>query len=115
MSTPNLLVVTKGHPFDRGAFFDLIDSLGFSWTHVEQPAARLFCQPETAADYDAIVFYDMPGIQFGPGGATLEHPGEAYKQGFLDLLASGKGMVFLHHATAGWPAWHQPGCVVLIQ
>ncbi len=105
MPTPNILVITKGHPFDRGAFFDLFDGFGFQWTHVEQPAARVFCQPEMAADYDALVFYDMPGIRFGPDGATFEEPTEAYKQGFLELMEAGKGVVFMHHAIAGWPAW----------
>lgn len=105
MSDPNILVVTKGHPFDRGPFFSMLDDLGMPWTHVEQPAARVFFSPEFAADYDAILLYDMPGIQFGPDGATFEQPSEAYKKHFLELLEAGKGMVFLHHAIAGWPAW----------
>jgi type 1 glutamine amidotransferase len=105
MTQLNVLVVTKGHPFDRGQFFDLFDELGFNWTHVEQPAARAFFTPDMAVDYDVIALYDMPGIKFGPEGVELETPSEAYKRGFLDLLESGKGLVFMHHAIAGWPAW----------
>ena len=51
--------------------------------------------------------YDMPGIQFGEDGPVLETPSDGYKRGFLDLLESGKGMVFMHHAIAGWPAWEE--------
>ncbi len=105
MTTPNILLVTKGHPFERDALFSMFDALDVNWTHVEQPAARLFFNPENAADYDVLVMYDMPGIKFGPGGPAFETPSDAYKAGLLALLESGKGMVFMHHAIAGWPAW----------
>ena len=105
MNTPNILLVTKGHPFERDAFFGLFDAMNVNWTHVEQPAARVFFSPEFAADYDALVMYDMPGIQFGADGPVFEAPPEEYKNKFLSLLDDGKGMVFMHHAIAGWPAW----------
>jgi len=36
-----ILLVTKGHPFEREPFFALFDGLeGVNWTHVEQPAAQ---------------------------------------------------------------------------
>jgi uncharacterized protein len=105
MSTPNILLVTKGHPFERNAFFNLFDNMDVNWTHVEQPASRVFLSEEFAAPYDAFVMYDMPGISFGAGGPTLETPSEAYKTAFTSLLDKGKGMVFLHHAIAGWPTW----------
>ena len=38
----NLLVVTRGHPFERDPFFEMIDSLGFQWSHIEHPAAQDF-------------------------------------------------------------------------
>ncbi|MFT6750350.1 MAG: type 1 glutamine amidotransferase [Candidatus Azotimanducaceae bacterium] len=105
MSKIKALLVTKGHPFEKGVFFEMFDSIDIDYTHVEQPAARVFFNQGLAADYDVFVMYDMPGIYFGPDGPKLEAPDEAYKQGFLDLLASGKGMVFMHHALAGWPSW----------
>ena len=105
MSRVNILLVTKGHPFDRGAFFDMFDALDVNWTHVEQPAARLFFNVEHAKDYDAFVMYDMPGIQFGTAGPVFEQPSESYKEQFITLLNEGQGMVFMHHALAGWPAW----------
>ena len=85
----------------------MFDRIDVNWTHVEQPAARVFFNPELANDYDAIVMYDMPGIAFGADGAKFETPSEAYKEGFLSLLNAGKGMIFLHHAIAGWPAWEE--------
>jgi hypothetical protein len=105
MTQVNILLITKGHPFDRAAFFEMFDALDVNWTHVEQPAARVFFDVTLAQDYDAFVFYDMPGLAFTPAGPEFEKPSEAFTQGFLDLLDSGKGMLFMHHALAGWPAW----------
>ena len=107
MPDTRLLLVTKGHPFDRGAFFDMFDKLGLAWTHVEQPAARIFMTPEMADPYDVLVFYDMPGLTFGADGPVFETPSEKYKSGLLSLLNSGKGVVFMHHAIAGWPDWEE--------
>lgn len=100
------LLVTKGHPFDRAAFFGLFDELeNVDYTHVEQPAAQVFFDPELAREFDVIVCYDMPGIKFGPDGPVFEPPPERFRKRFLALLRTGFGFVFLHHALAGWPAW----------
>ena len=107
VSTPNILLVTKGHPFDRNAFFEIFDDINVDWTHVEHPAAQVFFDPLHARDYDAFVMYDMPGVRFGPEGPRFTDPTPEYKQAFLSLLESGQGMVFLHHALAGWPAWEE--------
>ena len=102
-----VLLVTKGHPFERDAFFDIFEAWrGISCSAVEQPAAQAFFTPEAAAPYDALVLYDMPGIEFRPGSAPVLHaPPAAFVKGFHELLEAGKGFVFLHHAIAGWPAW----------
>jgi type 1 glutamine amidotransferase len=34
-------------------------------------------------------------------------PSPATKSALLDLLAAGQGVVALHHALAGWPAWDE--------
>ena len=78
MSDTSVLLVTKGHPFDRGEFFSMFDQLGVNWTHVEQPAARVFMTPELADPYDVLVFYDMPGLSFEAGGPVFETPSEEY-------------------------------------
>lgn len=104
---PNLLVSTKGHPFDRAAFFDLFDSLaGWTWTHVEQPATPALMTPEAAAPFAALVFYDVPGLRFRtPKPPEFLEPSPALVEGFERLLEAGKPMLFLHHAIAGWPTW----------
>ncbi|MHA7875224.1 ThuA domain-containing protein [Roseivivax sp.] len=103
----NLLVSTKGHPFDKPAFFGMFDAMrGMTWTHVEQPATAALLSPESASDFDALLFYDVPGLQFRtPQPPALQEPPERMKQGFRALLAAGKPMIFLHHAVAGWPLW----------
>lgn len=103
-----VLVVTKGHPFEREPFFAIFDDdPALDWTHVEQPAAQAVLHPERAAPWDVVVFYDMPGIRFtfGEPPVKLLAPPSSFVRDFEALLDAGKGMVFLHHAVAGWPAW----------
>jgi hypothetical protein len=104
-----ILIVTKGHPFERDAFFSIFESWqDIAHTAVEQPAAQVFFDPEVAGSYDAILLYDMPGIEFRPGAGPVFHaPPASTVRGFRDLLDAGKGLVFLHHAVAGWPAWKE--------
>lgn len=102
-----VLVMTKGHPFQREPFFSLFDAdPGLEWCHVEQPAASVFLDPERAADWDAYVLYDMPGVAFRRGEPPhFPDPPPALRSGLRALLDAGHGFVFLHHAIAGWPAW----------
>jgi type 1 glutamine amidotransferase len=105
----NILLVTKGHPFEREPFFQTFDTMeGVDWTHVEQPAAQALFNVKQASRYDAYVMYDMPGINFQPDRAPdFPEPPEDYKRDFLELVEQGHGFVFLHHAIAGWPAWEE--------
>jgi hypothetical protein len=105
MTIPRILLVTKGHPFAREPFFELFDQLGVHYTHVEQPVAGHLLRKDIMSDFDCAVFYDMPGIEFLADGPKFSQPDALFKSQFLDLLASGKGMLFLHHAIAGWPDW----------
>ena len=98
------LVAVRGHPFDRTAFDAVFQAMdGISATMVDQPAAALLMNPSAMADFDALVLYDMPGLDF----TAPEHapayldPSPALKAGFETLLAEGKGVVALHHALAG--------------
>lgn len=104
-----VLLVCKGHPYERQPFYDLFEQMpGVNYTLVEQPAAQALFTPEAAAPFDVFVLYDMPGIAFNaePGVAPVfAEPSAQYKANFRALLDQGKGMVFLHHAIAGWPAW----------
>ena len=102
--TVNLLVVTKGHPYDRNAFHALFDGNGdVAATCVEQPAAQAILRPENVAPYDAVLFYDMWGISFDP--ADDGQPTSAYAESIEALLRSGKGIVLLNHALVQWPKW----------
>ncbi len=109
MRDNEILLITKGHPFERDAFFKLFDALdGVRYTHVEQPAAQVFFAPELAKPYDAFVLYDMPGIRFrNDAPPDFLEPPEALGRHIEALLERGIGLVFLHHAIAGWPAWAQ--------
>ena len=113
-----VLLVTKGHPFERAPFLALFDSLvvngSIVYEHVEHPNAQSRLHPGRLASdvldrVDAIVFYDMPGLQFTRADPPLivEPPSAELVAGFEALLAEGVGMVFLHHAVASWPAWHR--------
>jgi len=104
-----ILVITKGHPFERDPFARIFDEMpGVNWTHVEQPAAQVFFDPALAAAYDAFVLYDMPGIRFRPGELPeLLEPSPELVTNMRALLEKGFGIVAMHHAIAGWPAWSE--------
>lgn len=105
----NVLVAAKGHPYLRDPFMAVFDDLpGVACTLVEQPAAARLMNPEGMAGFDALVLYDMPGLDFAadPSPGHVE-PDDAFRRGFEALLTQGKGVVALHHALAGWPAWPQ--------
>ena len=105
----NVLVAAKGHPYLRDPFMAMFDEMeGVAASLVEQPAVLALMNPSAMADYDALVLYDMPGIDFrAADGPHFVEPSEEFKQGFRALLESGKGVVALHHAIAGWPAWEE--------
>ena len=102
------LVAVRGHPFDRTAFDAIFQGMeGISATMVDQPAAAQLMNPDGMTPYDALVLYDMPGLDFEATENRPGHvdPGDAFRAGFSALLEQGKGIVALHHALAGWPAW----------
>jgi len=102
-----LLVIIRGHPFSQDQFrlaFDGLDDIDLCF--VEHPAAQHLFTSGVAAEYDAYIFYDMPGLDFSSAEPPeYQSPPDYFKQDLLALLEQGKGMVFLHHAIAGWPAW----------
>lgn len=103
-----ILVSVKGHPFDRNAFAAVFEDMaGIQASFVDQPAAGRLMSPEGMAGYDALVLYDMPGVDFRVAGDKpgFVEPEAAVKAGLEALLTEGKGVVALHHAIAGWPAW----------
>jgi len=117
-SQQSVLVMTKGHPFNRDDFFAVFEAMpNVEATAVEQPAAQVFFNPELARDYDAFVLYDMPGMDFMSPASdglapTYVEPPEPFKQHFMELLELGHGFVFLHHSIAAWPAWPEYADIV---
>ena len=104
----NVLVAVRGHPFDRTAFDAVFQSFeGIEATMVDQPAAARLMNPDGMRGYDALVLYDMPGLDFAAPEDAPEYrdPPEELRAGFRALLEQGTGVVALHHALAGWPTW----------
>jgi type 1 glutamine amidotransferase len=102
-----LLAVARGHPYEREAFTGLFQGLeDFDVCLAEQPAAQHLFTPRAARDFDAIVCYDMPGVDFTAADAPRAvTPEPDVTRDFLAMLDQGVGIVFLHHALAAWPAW----------
>jgi uncharacterized protein len=103
----NVLVAAKGHPYLRDPLMAIFDTLpGIACTLVEQPAVQRLMSPDGMKGFDALVLYDMPGLNFNaPERPGYVEPDPEFKAGLLALLDQGKGVVALHHAIAGWPAW----------
>ncbi|MAF28026.1 MAG: hypothetical protein CL820_03775 [Croceicoccus sp.] len=102
------LVAVRGHPFDRNGFAAMFEGMeGIAVTMVDQPAAALLMNPEGMRDFDALVLYDMPGLDFDAPDHPPAYvdPPKALVEGLPALLEEGKGIVALHHALAGWPTW----------
>ena len=105
----NILVILGGHDFDASGFHRLLDRAlwrdrGLSWTGVEFPAAEDLLRPELVRKYDAVLFYDMAGVDFSQEGAVFLHPPSAALMANMEaLLEAGTPMLFLHHASGSWP------------
>jgi type 1 glutamine amidotransferase len=107
-----VLVAVRGHPFDRTAFDAVFQRMdGIAATMVDQPAAARLMNPDGMRGYQALVLYDMPGLDFtvSEGAPRYVPPDSGFIDGFEALLSQGTGIVALHHALAGWPAWPQYG------
>ncbi|WP_419813719.1 ThuA domain-containing protein [Glacieibacterium sp.] len=105
-----VLVITKGHEFEREQFNQMLDSLGddITYTHVDHPAADLLMNPTAGKNFDVYLFYDLggPGVRTPRADGTIDrvypNPSPQLKRDFPALLKAGKGMVFMHHASAAW-------------
>lgn len=105
---PRVFVATKGHCFARDAFEEMLRASAIEPTFVDHPAAAALMNPDGLRGYDALLLYDMPGLDF-PVAPTERPapvaPDPTFVAGFEALLAEGKGIVALHHSIAGWPGW----------
>jgi len=102
-----LLTLARGHPYERDAFRGLFEGLDeYDVCHAEQPVAQQLLGPKAVDNFDALVCYDMPGVDFTSTEAPgLAAPNELFKNNYLAMLERGIGIVFMHHAIAAWPAW----------
>lgn len=102
-----VLVVTGGHPFDAPAFFEVFDSnRDVEWEHTSHPQAQERLCRIQPGDFDALVFYDMPGVGLRRGDVPEPSPPPPdLVTALTRLLDQGQGAVFLHHSIASWPAW----------
>ncbi len=107
------LAIVQGHPFDRSAFGEMLESFtDVCVSCVDQPAAQKLLNPEALADIDTLILYDMPGLNFRVELAqrpAQPAPSPALQQSLRAVLSAGIGVVALHHALAGWPAWAEYG------
>lgn len=105
-----VLAVTGGHRVDLDAFRALLaavcDERGWTFAHAVQPDAQRWFTPEHRGAFDAILCHDIPGLTLQRGTPpTAVGPSEQVARDVAGLLDAGQGMVFLHHALAGWPGW----------
>jgi uncharacterized protein len=105
-----LLAVTGGHRVDLAAFTGMLQAIcaGRGWTfeHAEQPAAQDWLGPEHRGRFDVLLCHDVPGLMLQRGTPpTPVGPTPATARRLVELLYAGQGVVFLHHALAGWPGW----------
>jgi len=109
-----LLAIARGHPYERDAFAALLSGLDeYDVCLVEHPVAAHCLGPDTGRDFDAVLCYDMPGVDFTTDCAPrLVPPDPGMQQSYLAMLAAGVGMVYLHHAIAAWPAWPEYADIV---
>src|SRR5688500_8063417 len=62
-----VMVVTKGHGYEREPFFQMWDSWGsdITWSQVEHPAADVMLSPKYSKLFDVYAFFDIGGSGVG--------------------------------------------------
>jgi len=105
-----ILALTGGHRVDLSAVTGMLSSIcskrGWAFAHAVQPDAQSWLGPEHAGAFDALLCHDLPGLHLVRGRAPRPvGPGRVIARRLVDLLAAGQGVVFVHHALAGWPGW----------
>jgi hypothetical protein len=90
-----VLLVYGGHGFDTNQFFATFDALpGIRVERAKFPEVAARLKPGLEKDFDVIVRYDM----FRPSSPED-------RKNFLDLMATGIGLVATHHCIASHPDW----------
>lgn len=105
-----ILAVTGGHRVDLPAFNGMLEAIcaerDWEFECAEHPAAQRRLAPEHRGEFDALLCHDLPGLRLQRGTPpTPVGPDARTATDLVGLLEAGIGLVFLHHALAGWPAW----------
>lgn len=91
----NVAVVTGGHGYDQDQFLTAFDRVAPARIEVmAHPQFARKLEEGFSRDYDAVVLYNFD-----------RRLTDAQRQGFLDLLEKGTGLVALHHGVAAYPKW----------
>ncbi len=105
-------MITGGHRVDHEAVAAMTDDiagrLGWSVVRMAHPDAigALAARTERPAWQGAVLLYDLPGLDLRRGAEPTPVGPDAEARRVLGaLLRAGRGIVALHHALAGWPAW----------
>lgn len=87
-----LLILTGGHDFEEDAFFQVFrDMKGIRYTAVQfKKDAEAKLVPESASEFDAMLFYDM------------HQDPEPHWNSWMELLDRGMPSVFMHHALGSY-------------
>lgn len=92
-----VLIITGGHEFERGAFFDIFEDIpGLEYQEATHPNANQLYDSKLIDSIDVLIFYDM-----------VQEIEDAQKTAFINLLKNGKGLVFLHHSLADYQEWDE--------
>lgn len=107
----NVTWLAGGHPFDREALVEMIDTVpDTAGRLVEWPAASDIFTPEGVerllTECDVLALYDLPGITFRRGDTPiLNAPSEETRVAWQRIVESGLPILGMHHAIASWPTW----------
>lgn len=109
-TSTRVLALTGGHKIDDQAFAGLLEQLAAqrNWvvTQACQPGGQRLMTPAARTQFDAVLLYDLPGLELRLGALPNPvGPELGIVDAVADLLEAGIGVVALHHALAGWPAW----------
>lgn len=92
-----ILIITGGHDFEEGPFFEMFDSFErIEYDSLSHPKANQIFLSDRINSYNGIVFYDM-----------VNEISDEQKIALIDLFEKGTGAVFLHHSLAGYQNWDE--------
>ncbi len=90
-----VLVVTGGHDFEKEPFFAMFKAMDAIVCETgEQKETSEAYNERLSSKYDVLVLYDM-----------AQKITDDQKKNLLEFLASGKGLVALHHALGSYQDW----------